>query len=40
MEISYFAREVMIFGLIFFFVGYMLYNFTIGDRDTPVKKHQ
>lgn len=39
MEISYVAREIIFFSIVFFLIGAILYNFTIADRDTPVKKH-
>lgn len=39
MEISILAREIIYYGIVLFFVGYLLYDFTIGDKETPSKKH-
>jgi len=39
MEINIFVREIIYYGIVLFFVGYLLYTFTIGDRETPSKKH-
>ena len=40
MEINYHIREIMYYGTVLFFIGYLLYNFTVADKDTPAKKHQ
>ena len=38
MVISYFAREMIIFGLTLFFIFAMIYGPIIADRDTKAKK--
>ena len=39
MEIGYFAREMIVFGLAFFFIGSIFYSLFIADKDITVKKH-
>jgi hypothetical protein len=38
MEISNFAREVIIFSIIFFFVGGIFYNAVVEDKEVKAKK--
>ena len=38
MEISFFVRSILVYSLIFFFVGYILYISLVNDDDAPKKK--
>jgi len=38
MEISYPIREIMYYGIVLFFIGYIVYNFAVSDKEISVKK--